>query len=128
MPKTEYRTRQRELITELFESNPDKQFSANDAAVIMNNKIGKSTVYREISRLCDEGFLRKYPDSEGMTVYQLSGEDCHRHFHLKCNKCGKIVHLDCHLINDICSHIASDHGFNIDVSGTVLYGVCDNCK
>ena len=128
MSKSEYKTRQRELITQLFEGNPDKQYSANDVAVIMDGRIGKSTVYREISRLCDEEVLRKYPDSDGMAVYQLSGEDCHSHFHLKCTKCGRIVHLDCYLINDICSHIASEHGFNIDISGTMLYGVCKVCK
>ena len=128
MPKTEYKTRQRKLITDFFENNPDRQFSANDAANILSNKIGKSTVYREISRMCDEGFLRKYPGHDGMYVYQLSGENCHKHFHLKCTGCGRLVHLDCHLIDDICSHISSEHGFNIDVSGTVLYGVCKKCK
>lgn len=128
MSKTEYKTRQREMITELFESNPDRQFSANDTAVILSGKIGKSTVYREISRLCDEGFLRKYPGSDGLSVYQLSGKSCHEHFHLKCTKCGKILHLDCHMMNDICSHIASGHGFDIDISKTVLFGKCSSCK
>ena len=128
MAKSEYKTKQRELITELFSNNPDRQFSANDAAVIMDGKIGKSTVYREISRLCDEGFLRKYPDSEGNVMYQLLGKDCHEHFHLKCTECGKIVHLDCHMMNDICSHITFHHGFDIDISKTVLYGICKNCQ
>ena len=128
MPKTEYKTRQRELITELFINNPNRQFSANDTAEIMNGKIGKSTVYREISRLCDEGFLRKYPGSDGLTMYQLSGKDCHGHFHLKCTNCGKIVHLDCLMMNDICSHITFHHGFDIDISKTMLFGICEDCK
>ena len=108
--------------------NPDRQFSINDISDMFSESIGKSTVYREVSRLVEEGFVRKYPDSDGYFWYQYAGEHCHEHFHLRCISCGRIVHLDCHLMNDVCRHINSEHDFEIDMSRTVLYGVCGKCK
>lgn len=128
MSKAEYKTRQRELICQMFTENPDRQFSPSDAAFIMEGEIGKSTVYREISRLCDDGFLRKYTDSDGNIMYQLSREGCDNHFHLRCTDCGSIIHLNCHVMDDICNHIESHHGFSIDISKTVLYGKCSKCS
>lgn len=123
-----YKTKQRELIAGYFKENTDRQFSINDISDRFSESIGKSTVYREVSRLAEEGFVRKYPDSEGGFWYQYAGEHCHEHFHLRCISCGRIVHLDCHLMNDVCRHINSEHDFEIDMSRTVLYGVCGKCK
>lgn len=123
-----YKTKQRELIAGYFKKNTDRQFSINDISDRFSESIGKSTVYREVSRLAEEGVVRKYPDSEGGFWYQYAGEHCHEHFHLRCISCGRIVHLDCHLMNDVCRHINSEHDFEIDMSRTVLYGVCGKCK
>ena len=128
MPKSEYKTKQRELICQMFKKNPDGQFSPSDAAGILDGKIGKSTVYREISRLCEDGFLRRYTDSSGNTMYQLSMDGCDSHFHLRCTDCGRIIHLDCGVMSDICTHIQSHHGFSIDISKTILYGKCNDCN
>lgn len=123
-----YKTKQRELIAGFFKDNTDRQFSINDISDMFSESIGKSTVYREVSRLVEEGFVRKYPDSDGYFWYQYAGEHCHEHFHLRCISCGRIVHLDCHLMNDVCRHINSEHDFEIDMSRTMLYGVCGKCK
>lgn len=123
-----YKTKQRELIAGFFRKNTDRQFSINDISDKFYSIIGKSTVYREVSRLADDGFIRKYPDSEGGFFYQYAGEHCHEHFHLRCISCGKIVHLDCHMMNGVCEHISDEHDFEIDMSRTVLYGLCGDCK
>ncbi len=123
-----YKTKQRELIAGFFRKNTDRQFSINDISDKFYGIIGKSTVYREVSRLADDGFIRKYPDSEGGFFYQYAGEHCHEHFHLRCISCGKIVHLDCHMMNGVCEHISDEHDFEIDMSRTVLYGLCGDCK
>lgn len=123
-----YRTKQRELIAGFFMENTDRQFSVNEVADRFSESIGKSTVYREISRLEGDGFLRKYSDASGVFLYQYAGEHCHEHFHLRCVACGKIVHLDCHVMNDVCTHISDEHDFNIDMSRTVLFGLCKDCK
>lgn len=123
-----YKTKQRQLIASFFEKNTDRQFSVNDVSDEFSESIGKSTVYREISRLEKDGFLRKYPDSDGGFLYQYAGEHCHEHFHLRCVSCGKIVHLDCHVMNGVCEHISCEHGFDIDMSRTVLFGTCSKCK
>ena len=123
-----YKTKQRELIAGFFRKNTDRQFSINDISDEFYGIIGKSTVYREGSRLADDGFIRKYPDSEGGFFYQYAGEHCHEHFHLRCISCGKIVHLDCHMMNGVCEHISDEHDFEIDMSRTVLYGLCGDCK
>ena len=54
--------------------------------------------------------------------------DCHRHYHLKCLKCGKLLHAECEFLNDLSEHIEKEHDFVIDGEKTVLYGICGECR
>lgn len=125
-----YNTRQRELILEYIKSNAENHLTADAIALALKSEqVGKTTVYRYLEKLCEQHIVRKYILSEGKSAcYQYAGgADCHDHFHLKCLKCGKLIHLECGHLKDIESHIKSDHGFIIDSSRTVFYGVCSDC-
>ena len=50
------------------------------------------------------------------------------HLHLKCVKCGKIIHLECHFMEEISHHIEESHGFTLQCKNSILYGVCKECK
>ena len=75
--------------------------------------------------------LRKYTiDTRSCACYEYLRQDggCKRHFHLKCTKCEKLFHVTCEHLDGIEEHILEHHGFQIDQSKTVLYGLCEDCR
>jgi Fur family ferric uptake transcriptional regulator len=130
--KSSYRTNQKNILIDFLRSNPDKEFSTDQIAeVICGKGIGKSTVYRLISKLCDDGeILRTHADNGKKSLYRYIDKDhsCDEHFHLKCRDCGKIIHLECGLVKELGKHIEAEHGFHLDIRSTVINGVCEDCE
>ena len=130
-----YKTPGRQRLLEFLQANPDRQFTVEelcrdlDALSEHTAKTRKSTLYRHLSELCEEGTARKYrSDTQSAYVYQYVGTgDCCRHFHLKCVNCGDLVHLECAVSEELLSHIASHHGFEVDSGRSILYGMCKAC-
>jgi Fur family ferric uptake transcriptional regulator len=92
--------------------------------------IGQTTVYRHLERLVAEGKIRKYLLSDGRRAYyQYIGRNqaCKEHFHLKCERCGTLIHLDCTLLDTMQGHLLDKHDFQINLLKTTLYGTCGNC-
>ncbi len=88
--------------------------------------IGRTTVYRQLERLCDEGHARR-TQTEGTSFYCFADNMCEEHYHLLCTRCGKFEHLSCERIEELISHIGKEHGFRINPSLTTLYGLCAFC-
>ena len=122
---TEKRT---ELLNYLKSCNGRAMTVDEICGAILTDGRGRSTVYRLISRLVDEGSLRRISDGKTRRVtyqYIYSGS-CAEHLHLKCKECGMLIHLD-----DVTSHILEKRimkreGFMLD-EGALLYGICERC-
>ena len=72
----------------------------------------------------------KYVAKKGeRAVYQYidEGRHCRDHLHLKCVRCGEIIHLDCHFMQEVQAHLLQEHGFVLQCEGSVLYGLCRRC-
>lgn len=129
-----YRTRQREAILEFLKNSNSRHVSIEevlDHLKAAGEKVGRTTIYRYMEKLTEEGVLRKYFIEEGAgACYQYVdlAQGCHEHFHLKCLKCGKLLHVECDYLNQIGMHIRDYHGFEIDNTKTVFYGICKDCK
>lgn len=129
-----YKTRQRDLIFEFFVANKEKHVTADEVLEHLKgqgNSVGKSTVYRYLDRLVNEGKVRKYYIEEGMgACYQYVGdkEECNNHFHLKCIRCGRLIHIKCDYLSEVDEHISKHHDFKVDNTKTVLYGICNRCS
>jgi len=129
----EYSTHQkRELLKFLKERNM-QHFSVDDVVFEMQDrgeKIGRSTVYRYLELLAEQGTVRKYTGVQGVTQYQHVEDDsqCDEHFHMMCSKCGDLLHVDCKLMHTLCRHMMEDHGFQLDPRETILVGVCARCR
>ncbi len=130
--KNEYNTQQKLLLTDYLKRHSGRQLSANDIFEgIKACGVGKSTVYRQIGHLCDEGLLKRFRGENGKSVlYQFVDADrhCNSHFHLKCKSCGVLIHLDCKKTDELRRHIEKEHRFTINMADTVLYGVCADCR
>ena len=130
--KNVYKTSQREILLSFLRSHPDTEFSTEQITdAICGEAIGKSTVYRLISKLCDDGdILRTRGENGKKSLYRYIDKEhaCDEHFHLKCRDCGKIIHLECELMEEIGRHIAGEHGFRLDPRSTVINGICAECE
>jgi Fur family ferric uptake transcriptional regulator len=92
--------------------------------------IGQTTIYRHLERLTARGKLRKYVLHEGKSAcYQYIDDEtnCREHFHLKCEICGSLIHVDCDFLDEIEGHFRSSHDFQINKLKTVFYGTCKEC-
>lgn len=131
-----YKTEGRQRLLDFLQSHPDRQFPVDELASELDRAHGieprgnrKSSLYRHLAELCDEGTVRKYrSDTQSAYVYQYVGcGDCCHHFHLKCVSCGALIHLECAVSQELLSHIRSDHGFRVDSGRSILYGTCEVC-
>jgi Fur family ferric uptake transcriptional regulator len=56
------------------------------------------------------------------------GESCATHFHLKCARCGALIHLECEEMTRLIEHIYREHGFRTDLTHSAFYGTCAECS
>ena len=130
-----YKTKQQELLLSCFKAMQGRHFTAEDVSAYFqkqNISIGIATIYRQIEKFVAMGVVQKYfLGEQNAACFQYMGEECHRevsHFHLKCEKCGTLIHLECHDLEQLSSHLMAEHGFALDPFRTVFYGLCENCR
>lgn len=133
--RAKYRTKQREILLEYLESVPGVHVTAGQVCEYFSSrgeKIGQSTVYRQLESLVDEGIINKYIiDANSPACFEYVGSDSHAGsdtcFHCKCEKCGKLIHLHCDELEEIQVHLSEEHRFRMDPVRTVFYGLCEQC-
>lgn len=130
----EYKTKQRGLILDLLQSQQNHCFLIEEIyrkLTESGQKIGKTTVYRTLAKLCEEGKVIRYasPGGDGAFFqYRQQEQTETEHIHLKCINCGKIDHINCDFIGRLNAHLLGEHQFMIDKRQTTLFGYCKNCR
>ena len=128
----EYSTRQKREMLRFLKERDMQHFSVDDVVFEMRGrgeKIGRSTVYRYLEAMADQGSVRKY-QNQGVTQYQhvANASSCDDHFHMMCSRCGNLMHVDCSLMRSMSEHLMKEHGFQLDPRETILVGLCDRCR
>ena len=125
-----YNTRQKNLITELI-SEQSQEFALKDIYHVLirrHEEIGLTTIYRVADELTEAGKLRKNISADGAVRYQYLAECNNRgHSYLKCQKCGRLEHTDCHLVKQLMNHVREEHGFQADEKQVIIGGICRRC-
>ena len=129
----EYNTRQKRELLRFLKERSMQHFSVDDVVFEMQDKgekVGRSTVYRYLELLAEQGAVRKYQSVQGVTQYQhvADAARCDDHFHMMCSKCGELFHVDCRLMGTLSKHLMEDHGFMLDPRETILVGLCEKCR
>ena len=134
MEKAVYRTKQAEKILAYVQKMSGEHITAKDIEkhfVSLDDNIGLATIYRHLEQMADKGVVKKYTvDRNTASCFQfipleVKGSE---HFHLKCEKCGKLIHFDCKEFVNMQEHLAIKHGFVVNSLKTVLYGLCNECN
>lgn len=134
MPQSGYVTKQGKSILECLEKNADRHLTAEDIYALLKEKgssVSVPTIYRQLEKLTTGGVVRKYtlsPDEPACYQFASDREECVHHFHLKCVSCNKLLHVSCAYLENLEEHIDEHHGFKVDNTRTVLYGLCAECR
>lgn len=135
MKKNPYKTKQQDFLFSYLKEMQGQHFTAEDIRIHFEEKnisIGIATIYRQLEKLVADGLVLKYYLGEhSAACFEYPGEadkNEDTQFHLKCEKCGQLFHLDCDNMKALCGHIKNEHGFALDPYRTVLYGLCDSCQ
>ena len=135
MATKNYSTVSHTKITEFFAENQDKFVKASDIDNYLRKEgieVNPSTIYRYLNKLSKEGTVMKYVAEKGeMSTYQYVGDrkhSCKDHLHLRCVGCDRIIHLECHFMDELYGHIMEHHGFSLICESSVLSGMCRECR
>ena len=129
-----YTTVSRTKILEYLKNNSNRTVNVSDISDYLKSnmcEVNVSTIYRYLDKLAGDGTVIKYVAEKGsMAVYQYveTGHRCEEHLHLKCVKCGSVIHMECDFMKEISEHIKDHHGFDIQCKNSMIYGVCKNCR
>ena len=131
--KQDYQTRSRSVILDFLQAKRDVTVSASDITEHLKQAdipVDPATVYRYLNKLTAENQVLKFSKNGARkSVYQYIGKahECDDHLHIKCVRCGRLIHLDCDFMREIRSHLKDEHGFTLQCDGSILYGICDAC-
>ena len=127
-------TEQRREILQIFLDQPsDHHLSAEDVHSILRSRkseIGLATVYRSLELLGSLGILLKIEFGDGCSRYELNTTDpnLHRHHHLICMKCHKVIEFDEDKLDELEEEIANKSGFEILNHEVKFFGYCKDCR
>lgn len=130
-----YNTVQREQLMSFLTANKSQAMTVVDITNGMRQSPdtvrcpAESTVYRLIKQLVEEGVVKRTVNGCSREfLYQIvEDEDCHNHLHMKCKICGKMLHMDNEMSEQLIDRLFEQEGFYLDQS-MVLMGVCKDCK
>ena len=119
------KTKSVNLILSIFE-NSSEALSVVDLVEQLKNDMNKTTVYRVLERLENEGAIHSFTGSNGLTWYAKCREcDAHHHNdihpHFQCEECGKVECLEINI------PIPSIENRIIESADVLLKGQCSDC-
>lgn len=130
----EHFSRYRAWILDYFEKHADERVSAAELYHRMKKEgmhVSLTTVYRNLEKLTEEGRLagqQMRDEEEQYYFYMRQDLACASHLHLYCEKCGRLIHLNCGFMDEISGHLMKEHGFAIDCGQSILTGICEDCR
>ena len=95
--------------------------------------VGTTTIYRQLEKLVKDGLVEKYVVAgTNSACFEYIGEsetsDYESCYHCKCEKCGKLIHIQCDEIECLSRHMTEHQDFQLDPKRTVFYGICNECR
>ncbi len=126
--RNNYKTNQKELIMDKICSF-NKDWTIKELYDELEGNVGLTTIYRFVDKMVIDGNIKKVVGKNNITYYcYLASCNKENHFYLKCDQCGKTVHIDCDCIKDLTKHILKEHEFTTNKDHIILNGICKKCR
>ena len=87
--------------------------------------ISRGTVFRNLNLLSDIGEIGKVEMPSGADRYDHL---CHRHYHARCAKCGRVFDVDMEYMADLEGSIKDTRGFEFTGHDIIFKGICLECN
>ena len=87
--------------------------------------ISKGTVYRNLQVLCEDGAISELNINGTISRYE---EKQDRHYHFRCEQCGRVFDLDEQVNTEIDKRVAVRTGFKVISHQTEFRGFCKDCQ
>ncbi|MCF2557353.1 MAG: transcriptional repressor [Bacteroidales bacterium] len=127
-----YQTAQKKLLLDFLREHSRQAFTIEELAAALEGREhapGKSTLYRLMPLLVQEGRVKRFVrGTSRQFLYQMMGESCRTHLHLKCSICGQMVHMGHEESLELVRMIDKKYHFSVSEGDTVLFGLCENCR
>ncbi len=88
--------------------------------------VNRSTVYRSLERLVNQGKISVSDIGTGSLVYELVGTGLHHH--LVCQQCHQIITIPHDDVAILFNKIEKDSHFQVVTNHLILYGICPQCQ
>ena len=125
-------TPQRRSIVDVIIENEGKHLTAEEIYDEVKKKcpeIGLATVYRTILLLEELNIISRLDLSDGCSRYELiHSNETHRHHHLICIVCNKVLEVKDDLLDDLEIDIEKEYKFKILDHSLKFYGLCEECQ
>ena len=121
-------TPQRAMILEIICDN-DGHLTADEIFArvqTVNPYIDRSTVYRTLEFLKEQGIISETDLGGGCAEYELVGGQPHHH--LVCHSCGQVAVVDHALFQPLQEALLQQHGFAADLQHFAIFGKCRYCQ
>lgn len=137
MPKkTSYKTKQMIQLMDYLKATGGHHVMVSDISEHFQQNgisVGTTTIYRNLEKLVEQGIVAKFvvDQASGACFEYLGNHENEEHgscYHCKCDKCGKIIHLECHEVEELGEHFLNHHGFLLNYQKVVFYGLCEDCR
>ena len=96
-----------------------------DTIVKKHPNVSRGTVYRNLNLLSDIGQIRKMEMPSGADRFD---HQCHKHYHARCIKCGRVFDVEMEVIADLEKNIKNTHGFEFIEHDLIFKGICLECN
>ena len=87
--------------------------------------ISRATVYRNLNRLSEMGKIRKIEIPGGADRFERW---CHPHYHIRCERCGRVFDVDMDYIPHLEANVRDTHGFELTGHDILFTGICPQCR
>lgn len=87
--------------------------------------VSHQAVYDSLHALTEAALLRRIQPSGLVARYEARVGD--NHHHVVCRSCRRIDDIDCAVRNPPCMTPSDDHGFVIDETEVIHWGLCPDC-
>ena len=121
-------TKQAEALASVLDSLPGFWSAQQIHAELRRRgeRIGLTTVYRQLQVLSEDGLLDTIRDAGGETLYRRCRSAVHHH-HLICRICGTSVEVEGRAVERWAEKVAAEAGFTAVDHTVELFGLCPRC-
>ncbi len=125
-------TPQRRAILGVILESEGEHLSAEEIYDSVRHKcpdIGLATIYRNMQMFEEAGIVYKHNFDEIRSRYELNHHnEFHRHHHLICIGCNKVIEVEEDLLDQLESEIEEKYNFEINNHNVTFFGYCEKCR